>query len=299
MKPEQLAQRRRYIGASEAAAACGLSPWQTPFELWQSKTSDGSGDTDSPAMEWGRRLEAVVLAKYAEDTRTTPEAPCAFRASFAYPWMGCTPDALLPDRVVEVKTAGLAKAREWGEPGTDAVPLHYLLQVTHQMIVTGRKKADIPVLIGGSDYRVYSVDYDPELAAMLIERQSEFWLCVESHTPPDVKTIKDATSRWPVDTGSTVIATAAVFDAVSKLREIEERQKALEADADALGLAVRACMAEASTLTDSAGTVLATWKAQTRHALDQKALKAAHPALHAEFTTTATSRVFRLNRSKA
>jgi putative phage-type endonuclease len=297
MTPEQLAERRRYIGASEAAAACGLSPWMTPFELWQSKTSTGVSDVDSPAMEWGRRLESVVLAKYAEDTRTQPEAPCAFRASFAYPWMGCTPDALLPDRVVEVKTAGLAKAREWGDAGTDAVPLHYLLQVTHQMIVTGRRKADIPVLIGGSDYRVYSVDYDPELAAMLIERESEFWMCVESGTPPDVKTIKDATARWPKDTGEIVVATAPIAEAIVRLREIEERQKALEADADALGLAVRACMADAATLTDSAGNVLATWKAQQRHTLDQKALKAAHPALHAEFTTTATSRVFRLNRS--
>jgi putative phage-type endonuclease len=297
MNRDQLIERKRYIGASEAAAACGLSPWQTPFELWQSKISDGVSDTDSAAMEWGRRLESVVLAKYGEDTGTWPEAPCAFRASTEYPWMGCTPDALLTDRVIEVKTAGLSKAREWGEPGSDAVPMQYLLQVTHQMIVTGRRLADIPVLIGGSDYRVYSVEYDPELAAMLIEREREFWRHVEDRTPPDVKTIRDATSRWPKDAGTTIVATADIADAIVKLRSIEEQQKTLEADADALGLAVRTCMADASVLTDSTGRTLATWRTQTRHALDQKALKAAHPALAEEFTTAATTRVFRLNRS--
>lgn len=297
MTPEQLRERKRYIGASEAAAACGLSPWQTPFELWQSKVSEDVTDIDSPAMEWGRRLEAVVLAKYAEDTGTQPEAPCPFRVSPDYPWMGCTPDALLPDRVIEVKTAGLAKAREWGDPGTDAVPLQYLLQVTHQMIVTGLRRADIPVLIGGSDYRVYSIAYDAELAEMLIERQRVFWQHVESNTPPDVQTIKDATARWPKDSGSSVIATADICDAIVKLREIEEKQKALEADADALGLAVRTCMADASVLTDSAGHTLATWKAQSRHNFDSKAFKSVHPDLYAKFTTTATSRIFRLNRS--
>ncbi|MCB1614397.1 MAG: YqaJ viral recombinase family protein, partial [Pseudomonadales bacterium] len=30
--------RRRGIGASEAAAACGISPYQSPLELWLIKT---------------------------------------------------------------------------------------------------------------------------------------------------------------------------------------------------------------------------------------------------------------------
>ena len=187
---EQLVVRKDYIGASEAAAACGLSPWKTPYELWADKTSAIVIEQQSARMEWGNRLEAVVMLKYLEDLPPeagTLEAPCQFQVSAEYPWMGCTPDGLLPDRVVEIKTAGLGQAREWGEPGTDAVPLQYLLQCTHQMIVCNRRKADIPVLIGGNDYRVYSVDLDEELANLLITREREFWQHVENKTPPEVK----------------------------------------------------------------------------------------------------------------
>lgn len=298
MTPEELAARKRYLGASEAAAACGLSPWTTPFELWQDKTSETVTTQDSAAMEWGRRLESVVLRKYAEDTGTAPQAPCAFRVSAEYPWMGCTPDALLPDRVIEVKTAGLAKAREWGEAGTDAVPMQYLLQVTHQMIVTGLRRADLPVLIGGSDYRLYQVEYDAELAALLIERERAFWSHVEARTPPEVTTIRDAAARWPLDTGATVTASAEIADAIVRLRELEDQAKAIEADMDALSLAVRTCMADATTLADSTGRVLATWKTQSRSQFDFQAFKAAHADLYDQFTAKHPTRVFRLNRSK-
>jgi predicted phage-related endonuclease len=176
--------------------------------------------------------------------------------------------------------------------------MHYLLQVTHQMVVTGLKKADIPVLIGGHDYRLYSVDYDAELAAMLIVRERTFWQHVIDGTPPDVKTVRDANARWQKDTGTTVEATQAVFDAVMKLRELDEQIARLEADHDAMQLAVKTCMAEASTLTDTAGMVLATWKAQSRSQFDYQAFKAAHPDLYKQFSTQHQTRMFRLAKGK-
>jgi putative phage-type endonuclease len=300
MTPEQLALRKGYIGASEAAAACGLSPWKTPYELWSDKTSDELDERDSSRMEWGRRLESVVLAKYVEGLGDglELEAPCLTRVSEQYPWMACTPDGLLPDRVVEIKTAGMGNAREWGEPGTDAVPLQYLIQVTHQMIVCARRKADIPVLIGGSDYRVYSIDLDEELAELLIERERVFWTHVEARTPPEVKSIADAQARWPKDTGVSVVATPEIADAVQRLAEVKAEQEKLEADADALSLAIRTCMAEATTLTDSSGQALATWKAQLRSQFNFQRFKADHPGLYADYTDKIPTRVFRLSKGK-
>ena len=300
MTPAELLARKRYIGASEAAAACGLSPWTTPYQLWSDKTSDAVSDIQNARMEWGSRLESVVLAKYAEDLPQPHDvcSPCPQYISEQFPWMACTPDALRLDRVVEVKTAGINAAREWGETGTDAVPLQYLLQTTHQMIVTGRRLADIPVLIGGSDYRVYTVAYDEELAALLIERERHFWQHVQDGTPPDVKSIADAVARWPKDSGITVIATQEIADAVVRLRDLNAQMDTLEADADALSLAIRTCMADASTLTDSAGQPLATWKAQSRSQFDFQAFKSAHADLYAAFTVKHPTRVFRLIKGK-
>ena len=295
MTPEQLLERRRFIGASESAAACGLSPWKTPYQLWSEKTGETPPDADNEAMSWGRRLELPILQRYAEDAEEKVEYPCAPVVHPDFLWMRATPDGLTPSRVVEVKTA--RSAYEWGE-ADDAVPMQYLLQVTHQMVVTNRRLADVAVLIGGSDYRVYHITLDDELAALLIEREKAFWQHVEDGTPPEVRSIADAVSRWPKDKGTTVMATQEVADAVVKLLEIEQQQEALEADHDALGLAVRTCMGEASALTDGSGRTLATWKSQIRSQLDFKGLKTDHPAIYEKYSIKHPTRVFRLNRGK-
>ena len=48
-----------------------------------------------------------------------------------------------------------------------------------------------------------------------------------------------------------VVATQEIADAVVRLAEVKAEQEKLEADADALSLAIRTCMAEASELMDS------------------------------------------------
>src|SRR3990167_9543260 len=61
--------RRQGIGASDAPAIPGLSPWKSPIQLYADKlglAEDGSEETE--AMRWGRRLEGVIIAAYAEET---------------------------------------------------------------------------------------------------------------------------------------------------------------------------------------------------------------------------------------
>ena len=134
---------------------------------------------------------------------------------------------------------------------------------------------------------------------LLIEREREFWQHVEDGTPPEVKTIADAVSRWPKDSGVSVVATPEIAEAVVKLAEVKDQLTALEADADALSLAIRTCMAEATVLTDSApARSLATWKAQVRSQFDFQAFKAAHPGLYAQFTVKHPTRVFQTLKRK-
>ena len=43
------------------------------------------------------------------------------------------------------------------------------------MAVTGFVVADVAVLIGGSDFRLYEVPADAELQQMLVDAEAEFW----------------------------------------------------------------------------------------------------------------------------
>ena len=62
--------RKQGIGASDAAAAVGISPYQSPLELWMIKTGrDGDmpkpdPDDDSSPMYWGNILEPIVAQHY-------------------------------------------------------------------------------------------------------------------------------------------------------------------------------------------------------------------------------------------
>ena len=66
--------RKQGIGASDAAAAVGVSPYQSPLELWLVKTGrDGDmpkvdpNDESSP-MYWGNVLEPIVAQHYSRRT---------------------------------------------------------------------------------------------------------------------------------------------------------------------------------------------------------------------------------------
>lgn len=64
-----LAARRSGIGGSDIAAICGLSPYQTPYDVWLDKLGQGEEvDPNSPGIYWGTVLEDVVAREYAQRT---------------------------------------------------------------------------------------------------------------------------------------------------------------------------------------------------------------------------------------
>lgn len=155
------------IGASEIAAALGISPWDSPFSLYWRKRLGGDVE-ESPQMEWGTRLEDAIAAKFVD---AHPEAQVLPGGLYRHPefdWMLATPDRLVVTEdgteVLECKTA--ASDDEWGEEGTDEIPTYYRAQVIQQLDVMGLKRARISLLIRGSIYREYVVDFDSEDASL-------------------------------------------------------------------------------------------------------------------------------------
>ena len=185
---EQLQKRQKGLGGSDCAAALGLSPWKTALELFHEKR--GTGDSDlvlvpTEPMRWGTILEPVIRQEYAERTGRTVRVPTEPLTHPTHTFMCANVDGLThDDRLLEVKTARVGYG--WGEPGTDAIPQVYLLQVQHYLVVTELPVADVAVLIGGCEYRQYEIPADPELQEMIIEGERDFWQHVESGTAPEL-----------------------------------------------------------------------------------------------------------------
>lgn len=178
------AARLTGIGSSDAPVACGVSPWRSQRELYLEKRGEGEPTEETEPMRFGSLLQPIVLAEFARRSGLAIEAEPPLIRSAAYPFMLAHLDARADGAVVEAKTARSGDG--WGVIGSSDIPLDYVIQTHHQMIVADVRLAFVPVLIAGSDFRVYEVPFDPELAAMIVERESEFWQRVQSADPPPI-----------------------------------------------------------------------------------------------------------------
>lgn len=299
-----LKERQKGIGGSDVAAILGMSPWRTPYQVWEEKTTPidetAEEDDDRPALYWGRVLEAPIRQAYADKTGRTVTKPAEAFVSSKYPFMRANLDGIDDDgRVVEFKTS--SKSDGWGEPGTDEIPDYYMTQVQHYLAVTGVKTADVAVLIGGNDFRIYTIEADEELQALLIERESEFWALVESRTPPDLTSTKDAARRYRVATAKKAVEATAgdVVDAWTKLCAIKEQKGLLDAKEKTYQLRIMEFMQDAVSLKRD-GKTIASWSApSTRKTINSKKLKEEFLDVYKACTTeSAPSRAFRIYPAK-
>ena len=172
---EQRELRRKYIGSSDSAAILGLSPFANIADVYWNKVGHAD-QPENPSMKAGNQLEAVVL-DYAEETigkellrdqLTIDDIFCANH------------DALVcgTNHGVEAKTSGITGPGvndQWGEPGTDQVPEHVLVQCQHQIMVAKLQMVWVPALIGGRGFQMYEVHRDDQLIESMKRRLRKFW----------------------------------------------------------------------------------------------------------------------------
>ena len=176
------------------------------MDVYLEKLGMSDEEPDNRAIHWGNKLERVVAKEYSERTGHKLTKPRVM-ISEEYPWMRVNLDFMAhtikdEKRIVEVKTANQYMADKWGEEGTDQVPDEYLVQGVHGMIVAKVYICDIPVLIGGQDFRTYTVEYDKELAQMVIDREHDFWHNhVKAKIPPPPQSGKDVETLFAIDNG--------------------------------------------------------------------------------------------------
>jgi predicted phage-related endonuclease len=193
-------------------------------------------------------------------------------------------DGVADNRVLEIKTARTAKG--WGEEGSDLIPLPYLIQVQHYMAVTAFPVADVAVLIGGSDFRLYEVPADAELQAGIIEQEAELWGRIQRRDPPDPVTFAEVRKRFGRSAAvGTIEASGATFTDACELQRLVARIKDLEEQADDRRANIMRALGEKGDTLVHSGNVIATWKlAKAPQRFDSKGFAKEHPELAAQFT---------------
>ena len=296
LKGEEM-DRTKFLGASEAGAVLGISPYRTPFRVWQEKVGLVLPDPPGIPARAGNALENLVLDLFQEETGKMVSYRQEEFEDDEYPFLKCHVDGLADSgEIVEAKTTGSDKG--WGEPGTDQIPQVYLAQVTVQMYLAGLRIAYVPVLIGREDFRIYKVERDEELEKLILPRLVKFWTeNVEKKIAPPPVTLQDIYDAFPRHEARQVEATEEIHNAVRKLSDIQSRIKALEKEETETKALILSHMQSADELVYG-GKVLATWRTQNAKRLNNARLKELYPKAVEDCTGEITSRVFRLKKSK-
>ena len=279
--------RQLGIGSSDAAVAIGLSPYKCPLSLWLEKTARKAPEdiSQKEAVLWGVELEPVLAQVYTKRTGYKVRRVNAVLQHPEHTFMLANLDREVvghPDGpgIMEIKTASYHSAPHWEE----GVPVAYQCQVLHQLAVTGHAWAEVAVLIGGQDFRIYRIERDEEKIGDLIRREAHFWQQVRQDWQPEPDGSSDAAAAlgwlFPRDDGQTVdLSDSSEFNQLfGQLLQLREQKEVVEQQESLIKQRLQATLGEATAGLFANGKI--TWKrSKDRLAPDLERLGQDHPDL--------------------
>jgi predicted phage-related endonuclease len=243
--------RRQGVTGTDVAPILGLDEDKDEVAVYLDKM--GLVEQEPPSFEQlvGKCLEQGVLELYAhvtghklsycDETMQHPDRP----------WMIYTPDAFCLDdqRGVDAKVVRWNMAYRWG-PTVEDIPDRVVFQALWYLIATGRKAWDICALVGGHDLRIYTVERNPDLEAIVL-RRTEAWYqrhLVQGERPP--LKASPAANTWLQKTYPThkrpdiVRPSEAQLELLNHYTEIRIAQKSLDRERLELENAIRDAIGE-------------------------------------------------------
>ena len=279
------------LGASRAAAAVGLSPWQTPYQLYlemlgQLPANDPNVE-DPLYLEMGEVLEPIAIRRLEKRLKVKVSDRQLKVVDSSWPRRHVTMDGRINDEeYVEAKSTGFADPAEWGdEDEEDAVPMQYYIQCQHGMACNGCTYAWIPLIVTNRQFRIYRVRRNDDVITKLTSKEREFLARVDARDPPPPTSLEDVKLRWPSHVEKkSVPATAEIARLVNRHARNRRLLKAAETRKDALQLAITAHMGDGAELVDVRGAPLATFKqAKSSKKFNEDQFAIEHPDLYAKY----------------
>ena len=295
-REEWMRYRKCGNGGSDVAAILGISKWNSVVSLWMDKTNQTNEPVEeNEAMQWGTIMEPIIRKHFAEVTGKTVVEVKAMLQHPEHPFMLADVDGLTTDdegnpAILEIKTASEYKRAEW----ENDIPSYYQTQVQHYLCVTGVQKAFVAVLIGGNSFKVYEVDADTEIQAMLVAVEKDFWNKVQNMIRPEMdgsdaaKNLMDSLYHGGISEEIVMPDEAIEYvDAYIEACAEEDNAKAKKQEASNHIKEIMGDYDKAICLGHSIS-----WKPVSSERLDSKALKESEPEIYEKYVKKSISRRF-------
>ena len=284
--------RSKYIGGSDIGAILGLSRFRSPLEVWMEKTGKEVKRLDSLPLRFGSFAEEFVASEYARSTGFELIHDESIYVHPDHSYVSAHIDRFVlehssssPRRILECKTANPFSSGDWGEVGSDEVPMSYLCQCIWYMAITDLNRIDLAVLFGNSDFRIYEIARDLELEVVILQKANLFWNeYVLKDVPPPAQSEQDCQTLFRKgDAAKSVEARSETLELRKRLALLNSEIDSREDEISAIKQNIMNQMGEAETLTYQ-GKVIATWKApKPSFRLDSKRLELEHPQIASHY----------------
>jgi len=277
LSDEEICFRMSGIGGSDAAAVCGVSRYKTRLGVYLDKIGASDPVETNQYMHWGNILEPVIISEYEKIKGVKVRAPDEYMINQSHPYIIGKADGIVDgkDILIECKTASSDSG--WGEPGTDQVPIEYLMQCAHYAYLYNASTVDIAVLVRGSDFRIYTYNRNKKLEENLIRIESEFWNnYVLKDIPPDPAT-KSEVDYFYKCSGKSIVADMNIDEDIHILHELNNKKKLLDKEIQSKKDKISFYMKDAEELISLDGSRRVTYKPHARKSLDTSAIKNKFP----------------------
>lgn len=288
--------RRNSIGGSDAAACCGQSPWKSPLELWCEKEGMIPDKETNESMRRGTYLEEYVAERFMEETGKK-----VIRSNFMYcddefPFLTANIDRMIVGEKagLECKTMNDYSSTDY-DLESGEIPTQYYYQVQHYMMVMGWEYMYI-AFSTNFKFTWMKVDRNDGFIKGMRNQEVSFWYNhIVKHIRPEADGSQSSMEVLEDLYPEEMSGSEKVFDFDSLgarytyLTDIINTYKA-EKDEIKAKICDRLGVCEKGV----SNSYTCTWKSQKKPSFDSKRFKADYPDIYEKYTTTNSTRVFRL-----
>lgn len=292
---QQRAERKNYIGSSDAAGVLGLSRWNSPLSVWAEKTGQYTRpEPTGMAVKLGVAFEGVIAKLFTDETGLELETVPDTLYHPAHRCLAANLDFRVKGQrvLVEAKYVGPFSRGDWAD---GKAPVEYAIQTMHQLAVSGYDSAYLVALISTPELKIVPITRDERALVELVNREVEFWesFVVQGVMPatfkPQDKGVLEALYPEAMG-GHAVPLTDADAATIESIQAMETDLKLLEDQIETSKNRLRAALGSAEVGRIGPHTVR--WSNVQTTRLDATAIKSTAPDIYKKFSKTTASRRF-------
>jgi len=234
--PEWHAHRLAHRNASETPAVLGLSPYTTPFQLWQQRAGRVTVETTA-AMAHGTATEPEARAMYETLTGQVMQPLVLVDGEYSASLDGITLDG---DLILEIKCPKSKSSALLQEARAGRVPEHVYWQLQHQLMVSGARLGHLYVFDGKTGI-LLEQPAEPQAWEAIRHGWDAFMEHVRSDTPPplsDGDTVVRTDHEWETAAREYVALKNAAEAVAGELEAAKQRLVALTTHSSEQGFGV-------------------------------------------------------------